>query len=125
MRWPLYWVAFLATSLLFAACAFAPEEAVPFTPPPEYRTIWDSAQACSGRHGDYDRLVFMLVPDAFDCPSGTCAGHTTGKTIYLAAGYTDHPMVVKHEMIHALGVSSHPYHPFVDPCHATWESYLQ
>jgi hypothetical protein len=38
----------------------------------------------------------------------------------LADRYVEHPMVVKPEMIHALGVKDHPARPFADPCHATW-----
>lgn len=123
MNWAWYWIAFLATSLLFA-CAFEPEGAIPYVPPPEYRVTWDSAQACTGRHRDYSRLRFWVVPgDGFYRGDEALAGYTRFPNIYIAEGYLDHPMVVKHEMIHALGVNGHPRVPFADPCHATWESY--
>lgn len=105
-------------------CAFEPPGAEPFAPPAEYRALWDSAQACSGRRGDFAHLRFFVVPGySFDCPGGRCAGHTEGRTIWLAEDWHEHAMVVKHELIHALGVGDHPYRPFTDPCHATWASY--
>jgi len=105
-------------------CAFEPEGAEPFTPPASYRVVWDSAQACTGRHGRFGALRFFVVPgDGFDTPDGREAGRTSGTTIYLSEAYVDHPMVVKHEMIHALGVHHHPAIPFETPCHATWASY--
>jgi hypothetical protein len=48
---------------------------------------------------------------------------TRGHTILLVERYVERPMVVKHEMIHALGVKDHPARPFADPCHATWATY--
>ena len=114
-----------ALTLLLAGCAFAPEDAQPFTPPAVYRAVWDSAQACTGRRGDFGQLRFFLVPGPyFDGPKGEPdAGYTVGHDIYLAEAYLMHPMVVKHEMIHALGVHKHPTRPFDEPCHARWESY--
>lgn len=114
---------------LLTGCAFEPEGAVPLTPPPEYRAIWDSAQACTGLHGDFDRLRFFTVEgEVFKGADGPATGTTVGRTIYLASHYADPSdsagaMVIKHEMIHALGVHGHPDHPFVSPCRATWGSY--
>ena len=109
---------YLVTLLALAACNLAPEDAVPYTPPASYRVLWDSAQACTGRSGDYDELRFFTTPGhAID---GSYAAKTFGTTIYIAEDWVASDLVVKHEMIHALGVSGHPYHPFDDPCRAMW-----
>lgn len=113
----------LLLALAATGCAFVPEDAEPFAPPPEYRQLWDSAQACTGRTGRFEELQWFVTPDNFECAGGIRAGCTRGKTIILSALYKDHPMVVKHEMIHALGVRGHPKVPFERPCKATWESY--
>jgi hypothetical protein len=117
--------------LLFAAlalvgCGFEPTDDTPFTPPASYRALFDSAEACSGRHGDFRQLRFFTLPGwSFQSPAGPAAGYTQGTTIWIAENWVNNNMVVKHEMIHALGVHHHPYHPFVDPCHATWASYRE
>lgn len=106
--------------LLLAGCStFGPPDATQIDPPASWRTVWDSAQACSGLHGRFDDLRFYVVPKG-EMPG--VAGHTEGHDIYLREDWQESDFVVKHEMIHALGVHHHPYHPFVDPCHATWES---
>ena len=130
-------VAVLA-GLLLAGCnsilgSFAPGDAAEFTPPASYRAMWDSAQACTGRRGDFAKLRFYVVPGREVDPAATARTKpwaliaAGGATIVIAEDYRLHPMVVKHEMIHALGVGfdgpPHPAHPFVDPCHATWRSF--
>ena len=112
---------YLPALLLLAGCtAFEPNTTAPIRPTPEYRALWDSAQACTGLHGDFSQLRFFVVPAA---DMGDLAGHTEGRDIYLREGWEQNTLVVKHEMIHALGIHHHhPYHPFVNPCHATWES---
>jgi len=104
-------------------CAFEPENDTPFSPPPGYHEIWAAAQACTGRRGDFNDLRFFTVPGwSFDTPNGPAAATTAGHNIYIAEHWIANRMVVKHEMIHALGIHGHPYHPFVEPCHATWDS---
>jgi hypothetical protein len=107
----------ILASLLLAACQFEPTGAQQIDPRPEWRAVWDSAQACTQRRGDYRRLRFFVVP----VEGMQLAGHTDGTDIYLREDFQT-PFVVKHEMIHALGVHHHPFTPFVNPCHATWES---
>jgi hypothetical protein len=111
---------FPAPLLLLAACSLEPDGAIPIDPPDGARAIWDSAQACTGRRGDFGELRFYVVPDG-ELPRN--GAKTFGQDIYLREKYRDHPLVLKHEMIHALGIHEHPYHPFVTPCKATWESY--
>lgn len=115
----------LPVLLLLGSCAFAPPpDGEPFTPPAEYRAIWDSAQACSGLQGDFDEIRFYVVPgDGFECRSGMCAGHYRDGNIYLAEAWTMSAWVVKHEMIHALGIAEHPDVPFKTPCNATWDTF--
>ncbi len=108
-----------AALALLTGCALEPNSDTPLAPKPWFRAQWDTAQACTGRHGRYEDLRFWQV-DELD--GGTKAAKTFGKDIYVAKGYEKYPLVIKHEMIHALGIHDHPFHPFVDPCHATWES---
>lgn len=113
-------------ALFLTSCAFEPAEDRPFTPPASYRAVFDSAQACTGRAGDFDYLRFFTMPGvSFESPNGgQVAAFTQGHTIWIAEAYTNHPLVVKHEMIHALGFpSGHPADPFESPCHATWSTY--
>jgi hypothetical protein len=114
-------VRYFPALLLLAGCALEPNGANPIAPPDGARAIWDSTQACSGRHGDFDQLRFYIVPDD-ELPGD--AAKTFGQDIYLREKYRDHPMVLKHEMLHTLGFGDdHPARPFIDPCRATWESY--
>ena len=109
----------LAALALLAGCSFEPDNPTPLEERPWFRAQWDTAQACTGHHARYEDLRFYSVPEI---DGGKKAGRTIGKDIYIAEGYEKYPLVIKHEMIHALGIHHHPYHPFVDPCKATWES---
>lgn len=107
-----------ALLLLAAACgAFEPEGDEPFTPPAEYRPLWDTVQACVGRRLAFGELRFMVVEGhSFDAPGGRKAGWTAGRTITLASDWVTYMPAVKHEMIHALGVERHV--DFPTACHA-------
>ncbi len=98
-----------------------------FDPPPSYERLWQYAARCSGREdqlGRYRELEFYSVPDPWPCGGGECVGHTDGRRIYLARSYRTHPMVVAHEMVHAVtGIMGHPEVPFTRPCKLTWASY--
>jgi hypothetical protein len=121
--------------LLLAGCrgeTFEPGDlgAVRFTPPPSYRAMWARAQACSGRTGNFDRLRWWVVPAVSTFDYDTEQPHADGlyernsHTITLAGAVLAHPMVVRHEMLHALGFGDdHPTVPFRDPCKATWGSW--
>lgn len=111
---------YLALLTLASSCAFAPNDATPLDPPAHYRELWNAAQSCTGRSGKWSELRFYIVPgDRFNTPDGDAAGRTERHNIYLAEvnGWRN-DRVVKHEMIHALGVDGHPTHPFVNPCDA-------
>lgn len=119
---------------LLTACGdgFAPGElgAVRFTPPPSYRLMWERAQSCSGRSGEFARLTWWVVPGVRTFEYAEDEPHADGLTdmrslaVTLAGGALSHPMVVRHEMLHALGIGpDHPEVPFQDPCRATWRSW--
>jgi hypothetical protein len=118
-------LAVICTALLLSACAFMPNEAEPYTPPESYRAVWAQAEACTGVKGSMDRIAFYKMPGrSFESPNiPNAAGHSDHHRIILAEHWLDHPMVVKHEMIHALIGSGHPKEPFEVPCKATWESW--
>jgi hypothetical protein len=125
----------LFLALLLTGCGgetLEPEDlgAVRFLPPPSYRAMWDRTQACSGRIGEFDRLSWWVVPGvrtfdyAADEPRADGLYERTRHTITLAGAVLAHPMVVRHEMLHALGFGvDHPEVPFSDPCRATWRSW--
>lgn len=122
----------VAAVLVLSACTgFEPSDlgAVRFEPPPSYRAMWARAQECSGRAGDFDRLRWWVVPGVKVFDYDTDRPRADGLTdrdgnITLAGGVLSHPMVVRHEMLHALGFGAdHPTVPFRDPCRATWASW--
>jgi hypothetical protein len=124
----------LLAVLLLAACesGFEPGSdlgAIRFDPPASYREMWAMAQECSGRSGSFDRIRWWVIPGvrtfeyADEKPHADGLYDTDGD-ITLAGGVLSHPMVVRHEMLHALGFGAeHPSVPFRDPCRATWGSW--
>jgi hypothetical protein len=102
-----------------------PNGATPMTPPESYRKVWIEAMACTGKIGDFNRISFWSVPgENFETPRiDKAAGMTEHQRIFIAEKYLGHPMVVKHEMIHALIGSGHPEVPFKVPCKATWDTW--
>jgi hypothetical protein len=115
-------------AMVFATCAFAPEGAVPFAPPMSYRAQWDSAQACSGKTGDFDRLKFYVIPGMdFPCPTGRCIGEwSPPHHISIAENWQNINWVVRHEMLHDLVGKHYPGDTLLwgVKCKATW-GYLQ
>ena len=125
----------LLAVLLLAACgpdALEPGGdlgAVRFEPPPSYRAMWAQAEACSGRRGSFERIRWWVVPAVetfeYSADEPYADGLYTGDgDITLAGSVLSHPMVVRHEMLHALGFGAdHPPVPFREPCRATWDSW--
>jgi hypothetical protein len=116
----------VALATLFAACGFDPAGSQPWEPPAVYQEWWTRTEACSGLSGDFDRVEWMIVPgESFPCASGNCVGHwDPGHKIFLASDWTDHEMVVRHEMLHDLmRRSGHPSPPFGTGCPLTWETW--
>ena len=116
----------LALALLLGACGFEPAGSQPWEAPAIYREWWAETEACSGLSGNFDRVEWMVVPgQSFPCSSGDCVGHwQPGHTIFLASDWTQHEMVVRHEMLHELmRRSGHPNPPFGNGCPLTWETW--
>ncbi len=114
------------TVLLLASCNFAPEGDQPMEPRPEYRAWFARTEACSGRTGHFDRIVWHVVDgNGFECPSGRCVGRwNDNHHIYIASAYLDNELVVRHEMLHDLvGRPGHPDPPFGNGCPLTWEAW--
>ena len=115
-----------AAVLMLSGCkAFMPPDAVPYDPPASYRALWAEVEACTGRTGNFDELHFYTEPGdrVSTTDEGIIGGWTQGTDILIPGDYILIRLVVKHEMIHALGVHGHPQHPFFDPCHAMYEDF--
>ncbi|HET8623274.1 MAG TPA: hypothetical protein VFM14_06905 [Gemmatimonadales bacterium] len=113
-------------AVVTAGCNFAPEGYQPMEPPPQYRAWFAETEACSGRAGNFDRLVFHVVEgESFECPSGRCVGRwNDNHHIYIASAYVNNELVVRHEMLHdLLGRPGHPDPPFGNGCPLTWEAW--
>jgi hypothetical protein len=117
----------VALATLVGACGFDPAGSQPWEPPAVYREWWASTEACSGLSGSFDRIEWLVVPgESFECASGQCVGHWgPGDKIFVAGDWTEHEMVVRHEMLHALmRRSGHPNPPFGNGCPLTWDTWL-
>jgi hypothetical protein len=107
-----------------------PEGAVPLTAPPAYAEWFERTEACAGLSGDFTGIEWYVVPDVttFETELGDKVGlweQTGGVTrITIAGAYTEHEMVVRHEMLHELlGREGHPQEYFVTRCQLTWDSW--
>jgi hypothetical protein len=79
----------------------------PFDAPWQYRQWWAEDEKCSGLKGDFDHWNFAAVnASAFRVNHSDMLfiGYTWSDThtIYLVAPFKMNPLLVKHEMIHAL-----------------------
>lgn len=119
----------LATAgILLAAssCGFDPAGDVPMDAPAIYQEWWAKTEACSGIHGNFDRLRWSVIDgNSFPCSSGQCAGHwNSDHHIFLASDWVMNEMVVRHEMLHDLiGQPGHPAPPFGEGCPLTWQTW--
>lgn len=103
---------------------------MPFVPPAHYRALWDSAEACTGRTGDYARVLWYEMPgNSFS--SAEHLGYADGEWfpkygITIAHEYRTTDWLIKHEMIHVLLQRGHTETDRVktwgEKCHATRES---
>jgi hypothetical protein len=74
--------------------------------PNSYHTMWESVQECSGREVPIISIRFfvadsMLNPYRGQRAVGLFYPHT--RSIYLQRGLEEDPVLVRHEMLHALG----------------------
>jgi hypothetical protein len=118
----------LAAGLLIAvsSCGFDPKGDVPMDPPPIYQDWWGKPEACSGLHGNFDRVSWSVIEGpSFPCSSGQCAGHwNNDHHIFLAGDWAMDEMVVRHEMLHdMIGQAGHPAPPFGKGCPLTWSTW--
>jgi hypothetical protein len=126
----------MAIAVLALACrytVFEPTE--PFhsiSPHSSYRALWATTARCISQtlplKGDYFEDIQWFEVDApeFMTPFGPGVGSYSNRSrrIYIAAPFVDHPMVVAHEMAHAMSgiYTSHPDDPF-KRCRLTWDTY--
>lgn len=82
----------------------APENSLPFEPPGIYRLWYRQAEACRGLDGDYDLLLFYLVPDPGNHLAlgirDAVGRWTQPHRIYVVQGYELDEPTIKHEMLH-------------------------
>jgi len=99
-----------------------PKGAIPLDTPVIYATWWDEVEGCSGETVDMATVKWYYVPGDGGFQSGTSADvvgvwEPAGNTITLAEYVIDNPLVVRHEMLHAvLKRVDHPADYFVDRC---------
>jgi hypothetical protein len=113
------WGATVCIMMLLSACSplTAPlsvtRDARHFPPPSSYAAMWDSLKACSGLRGDLGRVSFYVVDSLPD----RAVGRTVGHSVYLVDIMVDNPLVVRHEMMHALlQRNGHPLKYFHGVC---------
>lgn len=112
----------LALLPVAAACVTSasdlPADATPFSAPARFRLWWQVVETCSGLSGDFSRVRWYTVP------RGTLGADQAGYTYYsfpprvlLENGWQQNgEQIVRHEMLHALGVQGHPKAFFLDGC---------
>jgi hypothetical protein len=99
-----------------------PKGAVPLVPRVIYATYWSEVEQCSGETADFSAVKWYYVPGDGGFQSGTSADvvgvwEPGPNTITLAEYVIDNPLVVRHEMLHAvLKRVDHPAEYFVDRC---------
>ena len=113
----------------FVACGSAtgplPKGALPLDPPPViYSVYWSEVEQCAGQNGDFAGTRFYYVPGDGGFPVGGSADvvgvwQPETNSITLAQYVMDNPLVVRHEMLHAiLKRTDHPAQYFADQCAA-------
>lgn len=107
-----------------------PVGAVPFAAPARYQEWFGRTEACAGLAGRFAEIEWYVVPDV--TTFATAAGPKVGMweksggaaRIILAGRYSEHEMVVRHEMLHhLLDREGHPSDYFVARCQLTWETW--
>jgi len=108
--------------LAFLGCAtpFAPPEGtVRIDPPPEYRLWWEASRECVDKPEvrRFEDIEWYVSEEILVLDGRRLAGLTEGNRVYLSALFAETPMVIQHELVHAVnGISGHPDDPFV-VCH--------
>lgn len=122
LRATLLAVAMIILAMLMVCEAHAqPVGAVEFHPPSTYAQAWYEVEDCLGVHKDMRAVTFYRVrtPNGrsfvcghyfFGLMTQYCHGQYSvrANAIYLAEQMTGNEVLVKHEMVHALGIHDHP-----------------
>jgi hypothetical protein len=115
-------LALLAGSSCDVPTAPLPDNAELIEPLPEYREWWEEIERCSGRRGVFEAVSWYVVrtPEpGFDFGGRYVAAvwTTPGNRILLAEHYVDKPLIVRHEMLHAvLHTGGHPTIYYEERC---------
>jgi hypothetical protein len=122
-----------ASRFVIAACLAAvvgcgsatdplPRGAVSLDVPAIYSVWWDEIEGCSGETADFAAVTWYYVPGEGGFQAGASADvvgvwQPMRNSITLAEWVIDNPLVVRHEMLHAiLRRTDHPPKYFVDAC---------
>jgi hypothetical protein len=127
------WTAPVALAFACAALSCAdptgpPAHAIRFTPPGWYRALYEHDVRCSGRTRPFDALQWYWVPGAgFSYDGQRDAGLTESSPgrIFIAETFLSSPMVLRHEMLHAIlrRAKGHPPAYFNVRCPLMWSNY--
>ncbi|MEZ4457948.1 MAG: hypothetical protein R2882_15585 [Gemmatimonadales bacterium] len=123
-------VAFGGCSSLEPTEPALPAGAQPLSIAAQYAEWFQRTEACSGLKGQFTQIQWLVVPDAdvFETAAGPKVGmwEKSGSVarIIIAGHYTNHEMVVRHEMLHhLLDREGHPAEYFESRCKLTWETW--
>ena len=99
-----------------------PAGAIRMDPPVIYQTWWEDVEFCSGKTADFSAISWYYVPGDGGFTAGSSSDvvgvwRPAGNSITLAEFVLENPLVVRHEMLHAiLQRTDHPAEYFVDDC---------
>jgi hypothetical protein len=105
-----------------------PRNGMRFTPPSWYRALYAHDVQCSRRARPFEELTWYWVPGTdFTYDGHVDVGLTNGEAgrIYLSEAYIANPLVIRHEMLHALlrNEGGHPPVYFEVHCPLMWSNY--
>jgi hypothetical protein len=97
-----------------------PSGALEWVPPDNYAALYEEVQTCIGRRGPiFESIRWFLVPTTndlrtFDCDGFEATGcyYHSDRRLYLVQGDEYTIRLVKHELVHAAGITGHPAPPF-------------
>lgn len=104
-------IALLGSALFVALVSIACESPLstpsgtPFTPPPEFRSMWRSVEACGGSTGDFDSLEWYVTAGSAGARGDTAIAGSYWPDlhrIYISANFLNDQQLIRHEMLHAL-----------------------
>jgi hypothetical protein len=96
-----------------------PEDAEPFAPPAVYARWWAMTEKCSGLSGDLGDVEWYRVPHSRFIQADKEASGSYSRfanRIVLTESVIENGPLVRHEMLHALGVFGHQRLHFLGAC---------